>query len=86
MLKKRRELLDKLYKRDGHICHYCRIQEGDFLGLWGKFYGLPYRGRRLEIEHKDAVVIQGDHIVKTSQEDAPEPFTQTWLGSKGQAE
>ena len=71
-MQKKKELLNKLYERDGHMCHYCRIQERDFLGLWGEFYGLPYRGRRLEIEHKDAVVIQGNCIVKMDREDTPE--------------
>lgn len=69
---KKTELLNKLYKRDGHVCHYCRIQEEDFLGLWGEFYGGPYRGGRLEVEHKDAVVIKGNYIVKMDREDTPE--------------
>ena len=68
----KKELLDKLYERDGYMCHYCGIQEEDFLGLWGEFYGLPYRGRRLEVEHKEAVVIKGNEIVKTVREDTPE--------------
>jgi hypothetical protein len=57
MNKNSRQLLDELYKRDKdkHVCHYCGIQEGDFPHVWGTFYGLPYRGRRLEIDHKDAV-------------------------------
>ena len=71
-MQKEKELLNKLYERDGHMCHYCRIQEGDFLRLWGEFYGLPYRGRRLEIEHKDAVVVEGNHIIKINREDTPE--------------
>ena len=64
----KRELLDKLYKRDGHMCHYCNIQEGDFLELWGGFYGLPYRGRRLEIDRRDTVVIKGNSIKKIDRE------------------
>jgi len=72
MEKKKRELLDKLYKRDGYICHYCGIQEEDFLRLWGEFYGLPYRGRRLEIEHKETVVIKGNGIVKVKRKDTLE--------------
>jgi len=68
MQKKKKELLDKLYNRDGYMCHYCGIQEEDFSRLWGEFYGLPYRGRRLEIERKETVVIKGNHIVKMKQE------------------
>ena len=64
----KKEILNKLYERDGHMCHYCGIQEGDFLGLWGEFYGLPYRGRRLEVERKETVVIKGNDIVKMKRE------------------
>jgi len=74
MTKAEKELLDKLYD-DEHKCHYCRIPEGDFLDLWGEFYGLPYRGRRLEIDHKDAVVIDNRGIRKiegTDLEDTPD--------------
>jgi hypothetical protein len=56
MTKAQKELLERLYDKDKHRCHYCGIQEGEFLDVWGTFYGLPYRGRRLEIDHKDAVV------------------------------
>ena len=71
-MQKKKELRDKLYERDGHKCHYCGIEEDDFLGLWGKFYGLPYRGRKSEVEHKDTVVIRGNDIVKMGREDTPE--------------
>ena len=64
----KKELLAELYKRDGHKCHYCAIQEGESLGLWGEFYGLPYRGRRLEIERKESVVIEGNSIEKIDRE------------------
>lgn len=64
----KKEILDKLYERDGHMCHYCGIQEGDFLGLWGKFYGLHIRGQRLEVERKETVVIKGNDIVKMDRE------------------
>lgn len=66
--KEKEELREKLYKRDGHMCHYCGIQESDFLGLWGQFYGLPYRGRRLELERKETVVIKGKDIVKANRD------------------
>ena len=50
--KRRKEnLRDKLYKRDGRRYHYCRIKEGDFISIWGKFY--KNRGERLELERKD---------------------------------
>ena len=49
----KKQALKILYVRDGHTCHYCGIQEKDFPDLWGKFYGLPYRGKRLEIGRKD---------------------------------
>lgn len=64
MQKKKRELLDRLYKKDKHICHYCHIREEDFLKLWGEFYGLQYRGRRLEIDRKDNVVVKGNIVKK----------------------
>jgi len=52
--KRRKETLrDKLYKRDGRRCHYCRIKEGDFIPIWGSFYGGKTRGRKLEIDRKD---------------------------------
>jgi len=52
--KRRKETLrDKLYKRDGRRCHYCRIKEEDFIRIWGSFYGGKTRGKRLEIDRKD---------------------------------
>jgi len=46
--KKREETRrDKLYKRDGRRCHYCRIKEGNFIRIWGLFYGGKTRGRKL---------------------------------------
>ena len=63
-MKKKEGLREKLYERDGHLCHYCGIHESDFLSLWGQFYGLPYRGRRLELERKETVAIMGKDIVK----------------------
>ena len=65
---KGKKLLRKLYDRDRHICHYCKIKEEDFLGVWGEFYGQPYRGKRIEIDRKDTVVIQGNEIEKFDQE------------------
>jgi len=66
--KYKKKLLNDLYDRDGHICQYCGIKEKDFPDLWGEFYGLPYRGKRLEIDRKDAVSIQGGEIKKTNPE------------------
>jgi len=40
-----------LRKRDGTKCHYCGIEEDDFLRIWGTFY--KTRGKRLEVERKD---------------------------------
>lgn len=51
--KKKKSLRDKLYKRDGRRCHYCRIKEGNFIRIWGSFYGGETRGRKLEIVWKD---------------------------------
>jgi hypothetical protein len=68
MQKNKRELLNKLYNQHEHVCHYCHINEDDFLDLWGKFYGLPYRGRRLEIDRKDSVVMKGKSLKKIDQE------------------
>ncbi len=49
----KKELLDKLYERDGTKCHYCGIEERDFLSIWGEFYGGKKRGSRLEIDRRD---------------------------------
>jgi len=49
--KEKEELRDKLYKRDGKKCHYCRVEEADFIQIWGKFYG-GKRGK-LEVDRKD---------------------------------
>jgi len=58
------ELRDNLYERDGHVCYYCGIHERDFMKLWGRaFYGTGKRGRRLEIDHKDAVVRE-DKVIR----------------------
>lgn len=55
--KERRELRERLYKRYGRKCHYCGIEEDAFPVAWRlketPFYGLPYRGYTLEIDHKD---------------------------------
>jgi len=52
--KRRKEILrDKLYKRDGRRCYYCRIKEENFIQIWGPFYGGKTRGRKLEIDRKD---------------------------------
>jgi 5-methylcytosine-specific restriction endonuclease McrA len=51
--KRKKNLRDKLYKRDGRRCHYCRIKEEDFIRIWGPLYGDKTRGRKLEIERKD---------------------------------
>jgi hypothetical protein len=67
-MQRKKELRDTLYERDGHVCHYCGIQEADFLRLWGKFYGLPYRGQTLEVERKETVVIKGNGIVRIDRE------------------
>jgi hypothetical protein len=44
----RRELL---YARDGKCCHYCGIEEPDFLTIWGPFQGT--RGGKLEVGRKE---------------------------------
>jgi len=51
--KEKEELWNRLYERDGERCHYCGIEEGDFIQIWGKFYGGEKRGKRLELERKD---------------------------------
>jgi len=35
----KKELRRQLYDRDGKTCDYCKISEGDFLTIWGAFYG-----------------------------------------------
>jgi len=46
-------LRNKIYQRDGRICHYCSIPENEFISIWGDFYGSRRRGSRLEIDRKD---------------------------------
>lgn|GEM_PF-3068652 len=51
------QLLNNLYARDGHHCHYCGILETDFTKIWGAtFYGGIKRGQRLEIDRIDNAV------------------------------
>jgi len=64
--KQKQELRNQLYKRDGRHCHYCGIKEKDFLEIWKKFYGRPYRGRRLEIDRK------GNNVIENKREYTPE--------------
>ena len=48
----RNELRNLLYRRDERKCHYCNIEEKDFLRIWdGPFY--KTRGKRLEVDRKD---------------------------------
>ena len=47
------ELRNQLYERDGRTCHYCGIEENDFLKIWGEFYGGKKRGGILEVDRKD---------------------------------
>ena len=47
------ELRNQLYKRDGTKCHYCGIEEKDFVLIWGEFYGGKKRGSVLEVDRKD---------------------------------
>ena len=70
MTKKEKALLDELYKKDKdkHVCHYCGIPESEFLDLWGKFYNRETRGKRLEIDHKEAVVKKNRVIKKTRKD------------------
>jgi 5-methylcytosine-specific restriction endonuclease McrA len=49
----KKELRHQLYERDGMNCHYCGIQEKDFVPIWGEFYGGKKRGPTLEIDRKD---------------------------------
>jgi 5-methylcytosine-specific restriction endonuclease McrA len=52
--KKKEELRNQLYERDGRKCHYCGIEEDDFRKIWGElFYGAKKRGQTLEIDRKD---------------------------------
>ncbi|MBA7579561.1 hypothetical protein ES708_21432 [subsurface metagenome] len=48
-----KEVLRKqLRERDGAKCHYCGIEEKDFLNIWEPFYG-GKRGHILEVDRKD---------------------------------
>ncbi|MDO9334570.1 MAG: HNH endonuclease [Dehalococcoidales bacterium] len=47
------KLRNELYMKDGRKCHYCGIEENDFLSLWGNFYGGNKRGRVLEVDRKN---------------------------------
>ena len=68
MQKNKKELLEELYKRYGRKCHYCEIPEKLFSELWGDFYGLGWRGVRLEIDRKHAVVREEKDIRKSQPE------------------
>jgi hypothetical protein len=68
----KKEVRDSLRKPDVNVCHYCGIPEKEFLGLWGRFHGLPFRGNTLEVDHKDAVVIKGNEIIKSSPPNSTE--------------
>jgi len=50
--KEKEKLRNKLYKKDGRKCHYCEIEEEDFIQIWGKIYGGEKRGK-LEVDRKD---------------------------------
>ena len=47
------EIRQLLYNKDGAKCHYCGIDEGDFITVWGAFYG-GRRGTILEVDRKDS--------------------------------
>lgn len=40
------------YENETKNCHYCKIPENEFIGIWGEFYG-GRRGHRLEIDRKN---------------------------------
>jgi hypothetical protein len=42
----------QLYARDGKHCHYCGIDESDFITVWGSFAG-GTRGNTLEVNRKE---------------------------------
>lgn len=50
--KGKEKLWKKLFERDGGKCRYCRIEEEDFIEIWGEFYGGKKRGK-LEVDRKD---------------------------------
>ena len=50
------KLRNQLYDRDGRTCHYCGIEESDFLPIWGEFYGGKKRGGILEVDRKDNAI------------------------------
>lgn len=47
------EIRRLLYDKDGPKCHYCGIEEEDFIPVWGAFYG-GRRGAVLEVDRKDS--------------------------------
>jgi len=47
----RKDFLEWYAKRK-KVCEYCKIEEGKFIDIWGKFYG-GKRGRRLEVDRKE---------------------------------
>jgi len=49
----RKSLKERLYERDGKKCHYCYIEEQDFIPIWGVFYNNQNRGPTLEKDRKD---------------------------------
>ena len=47
------ELWNRLYERDRVKCHYCGIEEKDFVPIWGESYGGKKHGSTLEVDRKD---------------------------------
>ena len=52
-MSRKKELRNQLYERDGIKCHYCGIEEKDFIPIWGEFYGGKKRGPTLEVDRRD---------------------------------
>lgn len=46
------KMRNRLYIRDGRMCHYCGIREEDFIRIWGPFYG-GKRGSTLEVDRRE---------------------------------
>lgn len=53
--KKKEELRNQVYERDGTKCHYCGVERRDFIKVWGElFCGAGKRGQKPEEDRRDS--------------------------------
>ncbi|MBA7588328.1 hypothetical protein ES708_30383 [subsurface metagenome] len=50
---RKKQIKKALYERDGGKCHYCGIEEKDFIPIWGRAFRQGRRGLTLEVDRKN---------------------------------